>query len=359
MHSPKIISIRSGKFLLPFILLLGVGIHVCAQADRYYMAHYNVENLFDTIDQTETDDSDFTPYGKLKWNSERMSLKMQKLAQVVGDMNAGKGPDVLGLCEVENQQILEQWLTHIGLSKRRYCIVHEESPDPRGIDVALLFDTKKLKLVAFRAVSVFRPEQPEWRTRDILCVTLRTPKKQQIHVLVNHWPSRRGGQEQTDPLRATAARAARRLVDSLHGSDPEGIVVVMGDFNDRPGDIAPARILGSGVECRGGSETGLELAMDPSLLYNPFAAIDQNKVGSYRYKDEWQFIDHISLSHRACSIKSRLRYVDGSAAPVLFPYLLETEGKYAGNPLRTYSGEKYLGGYSDHIPVKIELEYNK
>jgi predicted extracellular nuclease len=190
-------------------------------------------------------------------------------------------------------------------------------------------------------------------------VSLRTATKQHIHVLVNHWPSRRGGQEQTNPLRATAARVVRRLVDSLHRADPEGLVVVMGDFNDRPADAAPAQILQSGAACLGEATTGLEESMNQSVLYNPFAAIDLGQMGSYRYKDEWQFIDHISISHRACSVSSKIRYVTGSAASVLFPYMLETEGKYAGNPLRTYGGEKYLGGYSDHLPVKIEINIRK
>lgn len=347
------------KILLSLTLVYGLYVQACAQSNGLFLAHYNVENLFDTIDQPQSDDSDFTPEGKLKWNGERLSVKIQKLAQVLRDMNAGKGPDVLGLCEVENRQVLEQLLGEIRCSKRRYAIVHEESPDPRGIDVALLYDTKKLKLLARRAVPVTRTGQADWHTRDILCVGLRTAKNQQIHVLVNHWPSRRGGQEQTDPLRASAAVVARRLVDSLHQADPEGLVVVMGDFNDRPGDEAPAQILQSGPDCKDNRLSGMERDMNQSALYNPFAAIDQGKTGSYRYKDEWQFIDHISVSHRACSADSRLRYVDGSAASVVFPYMLETEGKYAGNPFRTYGGEKYLGGYSDHIPVKIELKYNK
>ena len=132
------------KFILFLLLLGGLGAHTHAQSDRFYLAHYNLENLFDTIDQAQTDDVDFTPGGKLNWTSERLNLKNQKLAQVIGDMNTGRGPDVLGLCEVENRQALEQLLGQIQRSKRRYSIVHEESPDPRGIDVALLYDSKKL-----------------------------------------------------------------------------------------------------------------------------------------------------------------------------------------------------------------------
>jgi predicted extracellular nuclease len=347
------------KFILSLILLAGLSAHAYAQSDRFYLAHYNLENLFDTIDDPQTDDADFTIGSKLKWTAERLNLKNEKLAQVIGDMNTGMGPDVLGLCEVENRQVLEQLLGQLRLSKRRYSIVHEESPDPRGIDVALLYDTKKLKLLSHRAMAVTHAGQADWRTRDILCISLLTSKKQHIHILVNHWPSRRGGQAQTDPLRGSAARVARRLVDSLHNSDPQGLVVVMGDFNDRPGDVAPAQILQSGPECKGDGLSGLELAMNPSVLFNPFASLDMGQTGSYRYKDEWQFIDHISISHRACSPDSKLRYVEGSAASVVFPYMLETEGKYAGNPIRTYGGEKYLGGYSDHLPVKIQLKLIK
>ena len=347
------------KFLLSTFLVCVIFSEAGAQTNRLYIAHYNVENLFDTIDQPETEDSDFTPAGKLKWTQERLNLKKQKIAQVVCAMNSGNGPDVLGLCEVENRAVVEELLSQFPRTKRRYGIIHEESPDPRGIDVALLYDTKKLKLVNYSAEAITRKEQADWRTRDVLRVSLRTATKQHIHVLVNHWPSRRGGQEQTDPLRASAARVVRRLVDSLHRADPEGLVVVMGDFNDRPADAAPAQILQSGAACLGEATTGLEESMNQSVLYNPFAAIDLGQMGSYRYKDEWQFIDHISISHRACSGSSKIRYVTGSAASVLFPFMLETEGKYAGNPLRTYGGEKYLGGYSDHLPVKIELNIRK
>jgi len=347
------------KFLLTLVFAFVSCVHTRAQSNRLYLAHYNVENLFDTIDQAETEDSDFTPGGKLNWNSQRLTNKLNKLAQVIGDMNLGRGPDLLGLCEVENRRVLEALVNHMQHSKRRYSIVHEESPDPRGIDVALMYDPKKLTVLSYQVVAIQRTEQPDWRTRDVLCVSLRTLKKQRIHVLVNHWPSRRGGQEQTDPLRASAAQVVRRLVDSLHRADPAGVVVVMGDFNDRPRDAAPAQILQSTATCHGGAATGLEQMMNPSVLYNPFAMIDQGKTGSYRYKDEWQFIDHISVSPRACHPASRIRYVEGSAASIVFPYMLETEGKYAGNPMRTYGGEKYLGGYSDHIPVKIELNIVK
>ena len=330
-----------------------------AKGDRYYLAHYNVENLFDTIDQADTEDGDFTPGGKLNWNAERLSAKMAKLTQVVGELNRNQGPDLLGLCEVENRGVIEQWLTSLKRTRKHYRIVHSESPDARGIDVALIFDSNRMKLHSHTTAAVTLPGQPEWKTRDILCARFHFGKDKPMFVLVNHWPSRRGGQEQTDPLRAAAARVARRLVDSLHHAYPGGVLVVMGDFNDRPADAAPLNVLQSGPVCREGSATGMERAMNPSVLYNPFAEIDNGTSGSYRYKDAWQFIDHISLSHRVCEKDSWVRYIPGSAASVSMPYLLQSEGKYAGYPFRTYGGENYLGGYSDHLPVKVELQITK
>lgn len=320
-----------------------------AQNKTLFIAHYNVENLFDTINAPDKNDEDFLPEAQSAWNNARYVTKLQRLSRVVMEMNDGLGPDLLGLCEVENRAVVEELKQQIGLKKRKYAIAHFESPDNRGIDVALLYDQKKFKLLRAQSLRVILPGDEPYPTRDVLLATGLTRNKARLHVFVNHWPSRRGGAEASAPNRIAAAARVKQAVDSLRQHDPNAYIVIMGDFNDSPLDEAPRMVLGA--------DSSRDIQ---SSLYNPFiAASSDSTSGSYRYRGDWSYIDHIILSTNMFTSKSKLRYIEQSAGAVFFSYLLEQEGRFAGNPWRTYAGTNYIGGYSDHLPVMLKLELRK
>lgn len=321
-----------------------------AQHKKLFVAHYNVENLFDTIDDPKTADEEFLPTGTYQWTKERYAQKLKQLGQVIADMNKGQGPDILGLCEVENELVVADLAKHLSkISKKSYGYVHYNSPDGRGIDVAMIYNRKVYKVKNSRSVFVPMPGDSSRPTRDILVVSGQLPNKSMVHVLVNHWPSRRSGQDASEIARMGAAAVARRTVDSLHNRFNGSTVMVMGDFNDTPADKAPLEVLGA-----------VWPATTSAPLANPFLALHSDSTqGSYRYRNNWQYIDHISISPAALESTGKVRYISGSAGAVKQPYQLEQEGRFKGNPFRTYAGNRYLGGYSDHLPVKIELEWRK
>lgn len=320
-----------------------------AQQNRLFVAHYNVENLFDTIDDPNIQDEEFLPGAENRWTAERYAHKLEQLSRVIKSMNGANGPHILGLCEVENAGVVSDLARQIGSKKAKYRYVHFDSPDGRGIDVALLYQPKHFKVTHSKSLRVTLPGEKAYPTRDVLLVAGKLPNKQPVFVLVNHWPSRRGGEEASAPARAAAAQAVRKAVDSLKQVVPQGIVLVMGDFNDGPADPAPREVMGADWPMS-----------SSSVLVNPFLALDADSTqGSYRYRGSWQYIDHISLSPTAFQGNGKVQYVAGSAGAWLQPWMLETTGKFEGNPLRTYGGKTYLGGFSDHLPVKIELEWRR
>lgn len=340
--------IRSSALLLGILLFVSHQ-SVDAQGKRLFVAHYNVENLFDTINDPAIQDEEFLPEAEGKWTGERYSHKLNQLGKVIESMNGGVGPHILGLCEVENAGVVADLAKKASNKKRKYAYVHYDSPDGRGIDVALLYQPKLFKVTASQSLRVVLPGENSRPTRDVLLVSGRLPNKQTVHVLVNHWPSRRGGQDDSEPARMAAAAVVRKAVDSLHLAQPSSVVLVMGDFNDTPADKAPREVLGADWPAKNGT-----------TLANPFLALaSDSSQGSYRYRNNWQYIDHISISPSALVSTAKVQYVAGSAGAVLQPWQLEQEGRFKGNPFRTYAGTRYLGGFSDHLPVKIELEWRK
>ncbi|MFN3529755.1 MAG: endonuclease/exonuclease/phosphatase family protein [Bacteroidia bacterium] len=341
--------IRIYYISLFFSTLFFITFDAFAQKNRLHLAHYNVENLFDTINDPQVQDEDFLPDGNLQWTTERYLKKQSDLAKVIKTMNKGNGPDLLGLCEIENRLVLNELNKNLSSKNKKYHIAHFESPDKRGIDVALLYNPKVFKSTKALALPVIFEGDDPYPTRDILLVSGVLSNKTRLHVFVNHWPSRRGGQEASEKNRIAAAGVVRKAIDSLLQLDPKAHVVVMGDFNDGPLDHAPRMVMGAD-----------SLRTPDGFLYNPFIALSaDSSMGSYRFRGNWQFIDHISFSTNVFLPHSKLRYVEGSAGPVFFDFLLEQEGRFQGNPWRTYAGNRYLGGFSDHLPVQIEFELVK
>ena len=252
---------------------------------------------------------------------------------------------------MENEAVLRQLIEHPDLTEADYDIVHYDSPDVRGIDVALLYRTPSFTPESSQAIPLTF-EGEDYKSRDILLVSGVLGKDAEhntVHVLVNHWPSRRGGVAKSEPRRLMAAQTVRQTVDELLQTDPAANVILMGDFNDEPTNRSITEELRA---------TGAVKNNDPSQLYNTVAALDEQGRGSYQFRGQWNMLDQIILSSGLIQDDRKVDdyYYRAESATIFTPgWLLQAEGKYQGYPDRTYAGDKYLGGYSDHLPVFVEL----
>ena len=300
-------------------------------AETMTLAFYNLENLFDVVNDPNKDDEEFLPGSGIQWTKDRYYKKLTNMASVIEKLGDADGPELLGVCEIENRQVLEDLIAQPVLANRGYDIVHFESPDLRSIDVALIFKTAVFKPFESTAIAVTLPNAEE-KTRDILKVK-GTLHNDTIVVLVNHWPSKRGGAEESDPKRQAAAQAAREVVDQELVKNQQAKIILIGDFNDTPDSEAITETL----------KASKEMPQIDRQLFNPFAQMAEEKKGSYYYKGEFEMIDQMMLSKALLTDKT-LQYVPNSATIHQAEGIVEKEGKFAGAPLRTYAGKKYLGG---------------
>jgi predicted extracellular nuclease len=309
-----------------------------SNVETFTVAFYNVENIFDIENDPNTNDDDFTPKGKLEWTEDRYRTKLSRIAEVMGKMNAGL-PDILGLCEVENRKVLEDLVALPELKAAGYKIIHKDSPDERGIDVALLYKSSIVKEESAEYLRVDIAEDPNERTRDILKAQLKIGNES-IYFFVNHWPSRSGGQMESEFKRMAAAGILRKAVDPLEKAGEK--VVIMGDFNDHPNDKSITEVLKASGEMGKG-------------LYNMAAESHANGIGSYWYKGEWGALDQFIVT--STLMDSERGWVS-SPSDFRFlkdPAFLFTDNKGVARPNRTYVGDDYKGGYSDHLPIVLTI----
>ncbi|HPG32786.1 MAG TPA: endonuclease/exonuclease/phosphatase family protein [Lentimicrobium sp.] len=332
------------KLLLVFLVVISM--QSCAQGQKLNttcIAFYNLENMYDTIDDPRIDDADFLPSGNYNWTEARYQAKLSNMAKVISGLGAefvAGGPSVIGLAEVENRGVLEDLINTPMLRDKGYRIIHYNSPDERGIDVALLYKSNDFKVSNTTSNRLVIPEQKDFHTRDQLVVTGELDGEK-ISVIVNHWPSRRSEPE----YRKEAARLCRHLSDSLMREDKNARILIMGDMNDDPADSSVFDVLGA---------KGLRENLRKGELFNPMWMIHHNGRGTLTYRDNWNLFDQIIVSQALLSKKAKGWKLD-HADICNEKFLFEQEGKYAGNPFRTYAGRKYLGGYSDHLPVFLIL----
>lgn len=337
------------KQLLYFGLFIGLWINLPnngeAQGKRgLTLAFYNVENLYDTIDDPQVDDDEFLPAAKSAWNAQRYQQKLKNLSTVIDSI--GGGPSILGLCEVENRVVLEDLIGTERLRRKNYGIVHENSPDKRGIDVALLYRKKVFVPLFHKMIRVAKDDDPEFITRDIMLVKGLLRKKP-MYIFINHWPSRRGGEELSEGKRLSASRAARFSVDSILKSNPNAAIVLMGDFNDEPGDSSIAKVLGASSM----------VDQNEGPLFNTMASLKARGDGSHSFSNKWHMLDQIIISKYLILSKKGIRFRQESSSVFRPSWLQDKNPKYQGSPFRTYAGTKYLGGYSDHFPVFCILDF--
>lgn len=319
------------KFLNIFAFTLVIATSLQAQSTRE-IAFYNVENLFDTLDGAN-DDAEFLPAGKNAWNSARYNEKLDHINKVFDNFS---NPLFIGMCEIENATVVRDVMKH-SVKLNNYGLVHYESADARGVDVALIYDSSTMKLVESGYIRFTLPGAEARATRDIVWGKF-SYKKETIFVMVNHWPSRSGGQEASEPNRLEAAKNARTFIDSLLSENKNAKIVFMGDLNDYPTNKAPQSVA--------------------EKLTPQITALSGDFGGTYNYKGEWDVLDHIMVSNgminKKCKQKKSISLIPNSGEIHAFDFLLE---EYKGQvvPFRTYGGSKYLGGYSDHLPVSIEV----
>lgn len=318
-------------------------------SERFRVMFYNVENLFDVYNDSLILDEEFLPEGEKRWDKERYYTKLNNIYRVVISCGEWDPPAVVGLCEVENRKVLEDLVHQTPLKKFDYRIVHFDSPDARGIDVALIYRNDLFRPDTACPLGVRFPFDPEDRTRDILYVRGTLGDRQEVHFFVNHWPSRYGGYEATRPKRQQAAQALRAAIDSILVVDPAAGIVAMGDFNDGPFDESMQKYLMAGTDTTALPSTGLV-----NLTARHAAA---GRSGTLKYKENWDVFDQLVVSGNLMMKDAPLCITDEGARIHTPDFLLEEDETYLGvKPYRTYLGMKYNNGFSDHLPVFLDLK---
>jgi predicted extracellular nuclease len=316
--------------------------------DSFRIAFYNVENLFDIYDDPITQDSEYLPTSKIQWTQERYDKKLVNITKVIESMGF---PSILGMAEIENRKVLEDLINQPLIKANNYNIAHFESPDERGIDVAMIykkgdFDVKNMKYHRIK----FNNDND--KTRDILEVT-GILRGLPLTVFVNHWPSKSGGAAESETKRVQVADKLKSVVDAIFQKDKNTKIIIMGDLNDEPTDISLRQSLGA-IEWLNPNNQTLVL----TDLYNLASAIKQAGLGSYYYKKHWETIDQIIVSGNFLSKNSTLVTEKQQIFDADFlTYLDKSTGIKAPN--RTYTGPIYRGGYSDHFPVFIQVYLKK
>lgn len=327
-----------------------------SQFDTVTVAFWNLENLFDTNDDPRTKDEDFLPGSEKKWDNDKLKKKLLNQSAVIRAMNNNRGPELLGICEVENAQMVHR-LVNDNMIDLRFKYIHTDSPDERGIDVGLLYKPGTFNVLEQSVVSVALPDG--YKTRDILLVLLqmRNSYKDTLAVFINHWPSRRGGEAESEINRVTAAKALRAKVNEIKERRGLQNVIIMGDFNDEPHNKSIIEELNA-IQFTCDSNKNLSKYQSEGKLINVSQEAVKLGEGSYKYRDQWNMLDQIILSP-SLVLSDRFNYVCKSFE-VFKPYfMVQKTGKYAGTALPTYGGNTYLAGYSDHFPVLARIAVKK
>ncbi len=312
--------------------------------NHFTVAFYNLENLFDTVDDQYVLDDDFVPNSEKQWTQKRYEKKIFKLGTAISNIGfskTGKAPTLVGVAEVENKRVLQDLIDSKHLKKKNYGIVHYDSPDERGIDVGLLYQKEYFEVTHSENIPVMVDNQNGQRdyTRDILWVTGNL-NNEQVHILVNHWPSRREGSDITTYKRIVAAEKNREVINQITSENPEAKIIIMGDFNDDP------------------SSESVQQHLVQNDLFNPMERLLTRYRGTTNYRSQWNLFDQIIFSHNFHKYEKG-KHSFSEASIFDDDFLKIYKGRYKGNPFRTYAGRKYLGGYSDHFPVYIKLRLNQ
>lgn len=310
----------------------------------YKIAFYNVENLFDTEDNPEKIDEDFTPSGKYEWTAEKYQLKLDNIARVLAALDA----DIIGLAEIENDKVLKDLIAHKRLAEKGYQFIQEDSPDMRGIDVALLYRPDRFELTSFNYHRVDFPAEPDYTSRDFLIAKGKLPSGDNLYVSVNHWPSRYGGREESESRRLRVAEMVRAELDKIIASEDDPNIILMGDFNDDPHNKSLTDVLGAMADAS---------AVEDDGFFNPMGNMLQpDSVGTLYYRGKWNLFDQFVLSEELLQANNELMYSAGGATIFSAEWLRVGFGKASEAPRRAiFRGEFTEKGFSDHFPIILTL----
>jgi hypothetical protein len=338
-HQKTLIILYSFFCFLPIIkaqnyLISGIGF-------------YNVENLFDTKDDENVNDIDFTPNGKNLWDEKKYQKKINNITHVINQIGTDVSPDglaVVGLSEIENKGVVEELVSHENIAKKNYQIIHYDSPDRRGIDVALIYNPNYFKLGSSKNFILSFESKPSFKTRSQLLVSGEL-LGERIHFIVAHWPSRSGGEKRSKPNRIAAAKLGRSIIDSIQKAEPNAKIIYMGDLNDDPTNESLTKYMLS---------NGKKKKLAKEDLFNPMYEMYRKGIGSLAWRDTWNIFDQLLLTPSLVNGNSNeLQFYDSKVFNK--PFLIQSDGNYKGYPLRTFAGGNYKGGFSDHFPVYLYL----
>ena len=339
------------RFLLILSVMVLAATSVVAQDKPYMVAFWNFENLFDIYNDPETHDDEFTPEGIKKWNETKYQKKLSNMERVIFDMAAinKEYPIVIGVSEIENRSVLEDFVAQPKLKGAKYRICHFDSPDARGVDVAFLYRADVFKLEGSDNIKLNVPELPNFRTRDLV-VMWGTIEGEPFYFLVSHWPSRLGGKEASQFKRDACAKQIREIKDSLLKENPATKVIVMGDFNDDATDASLVKVMGA---------KGKIKELQTGDFFNPYYQMLKAGLGTLAYQDSWNLFDNICVTENLVNgTYGKLRLIKGKkfyGNIFTRPYMLQQEGQYKGYPLRTFVTNNFQNGFSDHFPVYIYI----
>lgn len=334
--------------ILFFLLVLFTGNFGYTQTHNdYSLLFYNVENLFDPEDAPGKVDDEFTPEGDRHWRNNLLNQKLVNISKVLLSASGWSPPEMIALCEIENREVLERLKSQTPLKNFPYKIIHKESPDDRGIDVAFLYNADVFYPLDYAGYPVKDDQGSILPTREILYVSGIMAGIDTLHIFINHWPSRYSGLLETQRKRELAALTLRCRLDSLiaHYSNPK--IVIVGDFNDQPSDESIVLHLNA---------QPVSEEIKPDVLYNLSARWGDNKKGTLKYRAQWFVFDQIMVSGTLLKSNAGLSTSPENASVINLPFLLEKDDRYGGfKPNRTFSGYTYKGGFSDHLPVLLKL----
>jgi predicted extracellular nuclease len=332
------------KFSFLLLLLLYFPCRAFSQSSEsdIRIMFYNVENFFDIHNDSLTEDDEFLPDGVMKWNNKRYTNKLNSLYKTIVAAGKWEPPVIIGFCEVEKRNILEDLIYGTYLSKYKYSIVHEESPDRRGIDVCLIYRKEKTKIINYKYWIPSRCEHPDFNSRSVLYSKFLIGSDT-IHLIVNHWPSRRGGVLAGEGNRLLIASMIREKIDSIIGLGSDNKIIVLGDFNCTPKDEVIKSLIYS-------NDSG-------KTLINLSDSLENAGAGTYRYMGTWEMIDQVIVNSNLLST-AKGAFTRQSMVTIFKPdFLMKKDPKYPGfSPFSTYHGYRYQGGFSDHLPVLLDLK---
>ena len=330
-----------------YILLLFFSISVLGQnreMKNFKIVSYNVENYFDVVDDSLTSDEEYLPTGIRAWNYSKYTTKQNNIAKVLAAIGGWEAPAIVGLCEIESEKAMRDLTLYSPLKGLGYKYIHHESPDARGVDVALMYQPHQFKPIHDEIIRI-----PSFKTRDLLYVSGKTTNEDTLHIFVCHFPSRLGGELESEDRRVTVAEKLRQKVDSVFINSGNANIVIMGDFNDYPSNSSITEILKAIPPTDN---------FQPVSLYNLAYVLQSRGKGSHKFQGEWGMLDQMIVSGNLLNPQNKISTTTSDMHVFEPDFLLENDETFLGKkPKRTYNGMAYQGGFADHLPVMLDLWY--